>query len=164
LEAVHQLFGPDAASAQTAYRDFVLARIGCEDRLWDKLTNRLYLGTEAWCKTMRQQVESQPRSTDHPRVERAVGRPKIEAIMNVVATVAGETTASILATRGHHLRSLIAWLGWHEGLVTLRAIAASLRLRSEGHISNLIRRCEAALKEDNALLSQHDRALAVLLA
>lgn len=29
------------------------------------------------------------------------------------------------------LRALAAWIGWHEGLVTLRSIAASLQLRSE---------------------------------
>jgi REP element-mobilizing transposase RayT len=162
VDAVHGLFGPDAATAQAGYRDFVLARIGCEDRIWDKLTNRLYLGSEAWCKAMRKQVESQPRSADHPRVERAVGRPKMEAIVNAVAAAAGETTALIRATRGHILRSLVAWLGWHEGLVTLRVIATSLRLCSEGHISNLIRRCEQAFAENNGLLAQHDRALAML--
>jgi len=41
------------------------------------------------------------------------------------------------------LRRLVAWIGWHEGLITLRSIAASLRLRSEGHISNLIKRVRA---------------------
>ncbi|MGH9422450.1 MAG: REP-associated tyrosine transposase [Thermoanaerobaculia bacterium] len=162
VDAIHGLFGPDEASAQSAYRDFVMARIGCEDRLWDKLTNHLYLGGEAWCKEMRKQVESRPRSTDHPRVERAVGRPKMDAIVNAVATAAGESTALILATRGHILRSLVAWLGWHEGLVTLRAIAASLRLRSEGHVSNLIRRCEQAFDENKELLVQHNRALEML--
>jgi hypothetical protein len=58
----------------------------------------------------------------------------------------------------------VAWLGWHEGLVTLRSIAASLRLRSEGHISNLIRRCEEIFGENATLLAHHDRAVAVLRA
>jgi hypothetical protein len=57
---------------------------------------------------------------------------------------------------------LVAWLGWHEGLVTLRSIAASLRLRSEGHISNLIKRCEEAFSESATLLDHHDRALVAL--
>ena len=113
---------------------------------------------------MRKQVESRVRSTDHPRIERAVGRPHMVAIVGAVAKAAGETAASIRATRGHILRSLVAWLGWHEGLVTLRSIAASLRLRSEGHISNLIRRCDQAFSGDEMLLHQHDRALAILRA
>jgi len=162
--SVHGLFGPDAATAQPAYRDFVLAKIGCEDRLWDKLTNQLYLGGEEWCKTMRRQVESKVRSTDHPLTQRAVARPKMHKIVSAVAKAAGETAETIRTTQGHILRSLVAWLGWHEGLVTLRSIAASLRLRSEGHISNLIRRCEQAFSESDELLDQHDRALAALRA
>lgn len=164
IDAAQGLFGPDRLASQAAYRDFVLGGIGREDRLWDKLTNRLYLGTEAWCKEMRKQVESRPRSSDHPKAERAVGRPQLQAIIDAVATVAGETTASILNTRGHILRSLVAWLGWHEGLLTLRSIAATLRLRSEGHISNLIRRCEHALGKNEAFLALHASALAMLRA
>jgi hypothetical protein len=59
---------------------------------------------------------------------------------------------------------LAAWIGWHEGLVTLRSIAASLRLRSEGHISNLIKRCEREFGEERTLLSWLDTALATLRA
>jgi hypothetical protein len=51
-----------------------------------------------------------------------------------------------------------------ERRVTLRSIAASLRLRSEGHISNLIKRCEDLFAEDATLLAYHDRALAALRA
>ncbi|HSY49510.1 MAG TPA: transposase [Thermoanaerobaculia bacterium] len=56
LAAVLPLFGGEQEPAQTAYREFVLAKIGCEDRLWEKLTNQLYLGTEEWIKMMRGQV------------------------------------------------------------------------------------------------------------
>jgi hypothetical protein len=106
----------------------------------DKLTNQFYLGSEAWLKKMRARIETKPRSTDHPRSQRAAGRPKMHSIVSAVANAAGETAESIRMTRGHVLRNLVAWLGWNEGWVTLRSIAASLRLRSEGHISNLIKR------------------------
>jgi hypothetical protein len=66
--------------------------------------------------------------------------------------------------RGGPLRRLIAWIGWHEGLTTLRSIAASLRLRSEGHISGMIRRCEREFAHDAGLLEQLDLALADLRA
>ncbi|HXH90018.1 MAG TPA: transposase [Thermoanaerobaculia bacterium] len=164
VEPVYRLFGADKKTAQPLYRDFVLAKIGCEDRLWDKLTNQLYLGTEEWCKTMRAQVESKVRSTDHPQVQRGVGRPKMHQVMTAVAKAAGETVETIRHTQGHILRSLVAWLGWHEGWVTLRSIAAVLRLRSEGHISYLIKRCETVFAENTILLEQHDRALAALRA
>ena len=74
------------------------------------------------------------------------------------------TAAAIRETRGSVLRGLAAWIGWHEGLVTLRSIAASLRLRSEGHISNLIKRCEHAFGDDATLLTSLDAALATLRA
>jgi len=57
--------GGDLAAGQAAYRHFVLAAVGCEDRLWDKVTNAIYLGSEDWTKRMRKLVESRPRATDH---------------------------------------------------------------------------------------------------
>jgi putative transposase len=164
LDAAMQLFGDARESAHAGYRDFVLAKIGCEDRLWDKLTNQLYLGTEEWTKTMRKRVESKPRSTDHPRIQRAVGRPKMHMIVAAVAKAASVSAAAIRVTRGGMLRRLSAWIGWHEGLITLRSIAASLRLRSEGHISNLIKRCEREFGEERTLLTWLDTALATLRA
>ena len=83
-------------------------------------------------------------------------------VMAAVAKAAGETVETIRHTQGHILRSLVAWLGWHEGWVTLRSIAASLRLRSEGHISYLIKQCETVFADNTILLDQHDRALAAL--
>jgi len=62
------------------------------------------------------------------------------------------------------LRRLAAWLGWNEGLVTLRTIAASLRLRSEGHISNMIRLCDREFASNSTLLTTLDLATAALRA
>ncbi len=162
VDAVLRVFAPDQAVAQSLYREFVLSRIGCTERLWDKAINGIYLGTEEWAKRMRQQVESKPRSTDHPKAHRAVGRPKMHTIITAVARAAGDTPAALRRVRGGSLRRLVAWLGWHEGLVTLRAIAASLRLRSEGHVSGMIRRCEREFSSDAALLRHLDMAILAL--
>jgi len=62
------------------------------------------------------------------------------------------------------LRSLAAWVGWHEGWLTLRSIAASLRMRSEGHISNMIRRCDWQFGSDRSLLALLDHSLQLLRA
>jgi len=164
LGAALELFGAEEATAQPAYREFVLAKIGCEERLWDKLVNQLYLGSEGWLKKMRRQVETKPRSTDHPRIQRAVGRPKMHQIVDAVAKVADVTVALIRTTRGGMLRRLAAWIGWNEGLITLRSIAASLRLRSEGHISSLIKRCDREFGKERTLLTWLDGALATLRA
>lgn len=154
--------GAEPVGAHSAYRKFVLAAIGCEERLWDKVTNAIYLGGEEWTKQMRKQVESRPRSTDHPKTQRAVGRPQMHAIVKTVATVASRSNDAIPAVSGAQRRRLIAWIGWHEGLITLRSIAASLRLRSEGYVSSLIRRCQQEFATDHQLLVDLDAALAVL--
>jgi hypothetical protein len=59
---------------------------------------------------------------------------------------------------------MVAWIAWNEGLETLRTIAAALRLRSEGYVSNLIRRCERELSADERLLARFDAAVALLRA
>jgi putative transposase len=156
--------GADPAAAQTEYRRFVLAAIESEDRLWDKVTNAIYLGTEPWTKQMRTVVESRPRSTDHPTKQRAIGRPKIHAIVKTVGDVAKLAREAIERVSGAEQRRLIAWIGWHEGLITLRSIAAGLRLRSEGYVSTMIRRCEKEFATNHLLLAHLDVALAVLRA
>jgi putative transposase len=157
-------FARDTALAQTFYRDFVERKVASKERLWDKVVNGIYLGTEVWRRKVRKFVESKPRSTDHPKAHRAVGRPKMNRVIAAVAESAGETTGLIRTMRGRALRRLAAWIGWNEGLLTLRSIAASLRLRSEGHISGMIRRCEREFEIDRTLLGYMDSALATLRA
>jgi REP element-mobilizing transposase RayT len=155
-----------AADATTvaAYRQFVMEKIDCRDRLWDKVTNALYLGREEWTKRIRKVVESRPRSTDHPKAHRSVGRPHLREIVKTVAILSSTSQETVRSVRGGMLRRLIAWIGWHEGLVTLRSIAATLRLRSEGYVSNLIRRCDRELASNSLLLANLDSTLAILRA
>jgi putative transposase len=164
LGSVLPFFHHEREGAQKDYQEFVSAKIDGEDCLWDKLTNRIFLGTETWIKDMRKIVETKPRSTDHPRAQRAVGRPKMHTIVDAVAKAAGTSAASIRETRGSVLRRLAAWIAWHEGLITLRSIAAGLRLRSEGHISNLIRRCDREFGLSETLLGHLDAALVTIRA
>ncbi len=156
------LFDDEPAVAQQQYQAFVLARIDSSDSLWDAKVNAIYLGTESWAKRMRAIVESKPRSTDHPVRHRAIGRPVMAAIVSAVAQVTASSVATIRETRGGPQRRLTAWIGWHEGLATLRSIAASLRLRSEGHVSSMIRRCEREFGQEADLLRHLDLALAAL--
>jgi putative transposase len=160
--AVLQLFGEDPAVAQRVYQEFVIAKIDSSECLWDQAINGVYLGTETWAKQMRDIVETKPRSTDHPATQRAIGRPKMATIVAAVAEVAKVGAAEIRELRGGPLRRLVAWIGWNEGLSTLRSIAASLRLRSEGHISGMIRRCEREFAQDADSLRYLDGAIALL--
>lgn len=162
VDGALQPFGTDRAAAHSAYRSFVLASIGSAERLWDRVTSAIYLGSEGWTKRIRRLVEARPRSSDHPKRHRAVGRPTMQTIIETVARVSDRPREVLRSRDGGTLRRLIAWLGWHEGLLTLRSIAAALRLRSEGYVSLLIRRFERELGRDKALLAQLDASLASL--
>jgi hypothetical protein len=160
VAAVLGLFGDRNPAGE--YRAFVTADSETETRLWEDVRNGIYLGSEDWAKEMRAIVESKPRSTDHPMTQRAVGRPKMNAVVTAVARAVGTTVESLRMTGATEARALAAWIGWNEGLLTLALIAAGLRLRSEGTISNLIRRCDRELGENRALLEKLDLALAAL--
>lgn len=158
------LFDPDPDAARRIYQDFVVAKVDGADRLWDRLINGMYLGSTPWIKEIRTIVESKLRSADHPLEQRAVGRPRMDEIIAAVARVADQTAETVRATHGGSLRRMVAWLGWNEGLITLGTIAASLRLRSEGHVSGMIRRCEAELDLDPVLVNQLELATTALRA
>ena len=164
IDAALAAFDGCRETATAAYRQFVLEMIGLHDPLWQELVNGVFLGGEDWAKKMRHQVESKPRSTDHPKSHRSVGRPKMHAVVEAVARSGGTTAENVRSRRGDPLRALIAWIGWNDGLHTLRSIAASLRLRSEGHISRLIRKCETMFRSNSMLLAHLDRAMAELAA
>lgn len=162
LPSVYLAFGLDETTAQAEYRSFVQARVGSEERLWDKVTNAIYLGTEEWAKKMRRVVESKPRQDAHPKTQRAVGRPKMHAVIETLARQAKVSHQFVRSRAGGPLRLLAAWIGWNEGWLTLRSIAAALRLRSEGYVSSLIARCERAFSRDAGLLAQLDSVLVAL--
>ncbi len=164
LTAVYAQFDPNRAAAQAMYSDYVLFKVDSQERLWDQVTNGIYLGGSEWAKQMRNIVESRPRSTDHPVKQRAIGRPTVQKVIAAVAEVGAQATETVRSKGGGALRRMVAWIAWNEGLVTLRSIAAALRLRSEGYISNLIRRCERELNTDEVLLARFDAAIALLRA
>lgn len=106
----------DRAEAQQVYRAFVDEKIGDKTRLWDNVVNQIYLGTEAWIETMRAGVESKPRSDEHPRAQRSVGRPAIQKIVKAVATVFDIDRRDVQEGHGGAPRSILAWLARYEGL------------------------------------------------
>lgn len=142
-------FAPKLKLARQEYVRFVHAAIGKRQRLWDKAVGQMYLGTDSWLDEVRDRAASAPRSDDHPRVQIAPwpGCP----MATVIAVVAG--TFSIDEERVRHghggsARMLSAWLGRNVAGLDLRSIAAGLRVRSMGHASNLISRCDAELVRD----------------
>jgi len=149
-------------SWQANYRTYVQEKIGSTDRLWDKLVNGIYLGSEAWCKSLRKTVESKMHSDVHPQIQRAVGRPKMADIVAAVAKAFGVKRSWIRSSHGTEARLVTAWLGWYEGLQRLRSIAASLRLQSSGRVSDLVRQCERMLLRNPELQLRVENAFAAL--
>lgn len=161
LGRVQPFFG-DAAHWQSNYTNYVAEKIGSTERLWDRVSHRIFLGTDLWIREVRKIVESKPRSSDHPARQRAVGRPPMPRVIETVARLAKVSPSVIRHGRGGPLRMLCAWLGRYEGWHRLSLIAASLRLRSSGHISNLIEACERELGSDASLKKILDLALPAL--
>jgi len=163
LAGVYAYFHSDRTAAQAMYAEYVLVKVESRERLWDQAINGIYLGGPEWAKRMRTVVESRPRSTDHPLKQRSVGRPTVQKVIAAVAEAGAQAKELVRSRGGGPLRRLVAWIAWNEGLETLRTIAAALRLRSEGYVSALIRRCERELNTDRLLLGRFDAAIALLL-
>ena len=160
LHRIEPLFvGPDW---QPNYARYVEEKIGSEEKLWDRVQHGIFLGTELWLAKVRKIVESKPRSSDHPREQRQVGRPHMPRVIETVARLAKVSRGEIQNGRGGVLRMLCAWLGRYEGWHRLTLIAASLRIRSAGRITDLIEACERQLRIDARLNELLDLALPLL--
>jgi hypothetical protein len=143
--------GGATETAQAEYRAFVDAKVGVEDRLWDNLVGQIYLGGVEFIQRVQKMIEEKPRSSEHPRPQREVGRPPMSAMMMVVCERLRLTPEEMKARRGDLSRMVLAHLGVREGLRTLREIAHTLGMRSLGHISNLAKRCEAECRKNAKL-------------
>jgi hypothetical protein len=56
--------------------------------------------------------------------------------------------------RGGTPRLLAAWIGRYDAQLPLSSIAAALRIRSAGHVSKMIKRCDSTLATDEKVRGQ----------
>jgi REP element-mobilizing transposase RayT len=164
VATVLEMFHEDTKTAQDLYRAYVEADLASTARIWEEAIGAIFLGGEPWARQMRKLVESRIRSSENPKKQRAIGRPRMHQILRAVARTSGRGSDELQTRAGGALRRLAAWLGWHEGLITLASIAAALRLRSEGYVSRMIRRCEKEFAVDAMLLRHLDASLMLLRA
>jgi len=83
---------------------------------------------------MRKVIAEKPRCDDHPRAQRLIPRLKMATVVKAVAKTFDMDEKDLRHRHGRAPRMLAAWIGWNEGLLRLRAIAAALssrRLRSQ---------------------------------
>ena len=83
-------------------------------------------------------------------------------VIDAVAGAFRTSARDIRESSGGAARMIAAWLGWYEGLHRLRSIAAALRLRSSGRVSDLVAEAERALRVDSELRRKVDTACAAL--
>jgi REP element-mobilizing transposase RayT len=155
-------FAPSRGIARMHYKRFVDDAIGRERCPWKDVVAQMYLGTATWIECMREQVESRPRSDDHPIAQKEPLEQTMTGVLTAVAKVVATPVDRIRYGRGGQARMLAAWLACHEGRLGLRAIAAGLRVRSTGGVSKLIRCCEEQLRSNVELQAHADRCAAAL--
>jgi hypothetical protein len=150
-------FASERELARARYRHFVDAGIGLQRIPWTDLVGQMYLGGEAWLERVRDQVEVKPRADDYPRSQRVLGVPSMAVVVEAVADAFSIDEDSVRHGRSGTPRMIAAWIGFHEALLTIRDIAAGLRLRSAGHVSRLIRQCDRELDQNPVLRGCVDR-------
>ena len=144
------------------YRDYVTAKIGSTESIWEKLVGQIYLGSAEWIEKMRKIVAEKPRSDEHAMTQRLIPRLKMATVVKAVAKTCGIDEKDLRHRHGGVPRMLAAWIAWNEGLLRLREIAAALRLRSSGYISTLVRCGDQELAGDESLQGLVRQAIATL--
>jgi putative transposase len=140
-------FGPDVESQLREFRKFVDAGAGITRAPWRDAVGQILIGSERWVESMRSVIESKPRSTDHPAMQRYASRPRPAKIVEVVAEVFETTPEEVRNSHGTAERRVVAWLGCYEAMARLGAIGTVLRLRSTSRVSELIARCDRDVRK-----------------
>ena len=80
---------------------------------------------------MQKLIDSEPRSSAHPKPQRRLVLTSFDAILDAVAEAFGESHESIRARSHRSARKAIAQLGWQEAGLTFHAIGAWLGVTAE---------------------------------
>jgi putative transposase len=142
-------FERDIELARKPYVEFVMAGVGVTED--PPFLKKLCYGSESFVNRVQEWIDSETRSTEHPRYQRDIGRPPVGAIKAAVCAVTGRTPEELRTRRGDVARLVFAEIGYWEGLRTLQDIAQELGLRSAAHVSSLVRRCREQRRRDPAL-------------
>ena len=155
-------FSDERANARERYRRFVDEGIGSTRRPWDDLIADLYLGSEDWVARVHDGIGLKPRSREHRHDQRDPLRPRMSGIVIAVANVLGVSESDVRCGRGRTPRSLAAWIGCYEGMLTNRQIAAALRLRTDASVTKLVASCDRELRTNPRLRESLDDCMATL--
>jgi putative transposase len=155
-------FAPQRDLARAHYKSFVDAAIGLDESPWKDLVGRMYLGSTEWVEKVREQIDLKPRSDDHARFQRVIGEPSMSAIVAGMAQCLAIDPDRVRQSRGGVPRRMAAWIACNEALLTNREIAAGLRLKSSGHVSDLVRRFDRELAANPVLQGWVDQCISTI--
>jgi REP element-mobilizing transposase RayT len=114
---------------------------------WKDLVGQIYLGSTEWLDRIGARIASAPRSAEHPRVQLEPGRPMLNDIIEAVAKTFDATVEQV-QSRSRQVsmaRSVVAFIGFEDGLYRQSEIAAVLRIGGRSSVSAMIRRCRNAV-------------------
>jgi REP element-mobilizing transposase RayT len=144
------MFGDDKELARERYKRLVEEGVGAPTP-WRNVVAQTYLGGKEWVEQTQWRLASALRSADHPRKQRDLRDIRMADVVTAVSAAEAMPRAVLRHSRGGRARMIAAWIGVFEAQRPLREIAAALNLRSEGHVSELVSRCDRLLQSDPAL-------------
>jgi putative transposase len=145
---------PSAASSRLEYLQFVDAGIRHAESPWTNLEGQIFLGSADWIESMAGKLKELEMSPEHPRIQRSIGRPKTEDVLDAVAATLDTTVSRIRNDRGDSLgRALAAFLLFEDAWTRQAEISEILALRSRSTASAIIRRFRARAETDTTQAS-----------
>lgn len=162
VERVLAQFGNTTGVARERYRRFVDEGIGSTRCPWDDLIAETYLGPQSWVDDLRGRIEKKLRDCEHPLDQRFPGRPSMTRVISAVAHGFGIDEERIRRGRGGYPRMAAAWIAWNEATLRRNEIAAALRIRSGGRVTQLVAACESHLRTNAALQTRVEASIATL--
>jgi len=155
-------FAPQRELATALYRQFVDEGIDSASNLWQQSVGGTYLGSEKWLKSIQEQIDLMPRSSEHPTSYRVVDDLSLSSIIATVAEAFGIDKVRLIYGREQDARMVAAWIGSRHALSTGAEIATALGLKSSSHASMLVRRCEGELRANAVLRARVDQCLSTI--
>jgi hypothetical protein len=138
--------------------------MGETDSPWKELVGQVYLGTEEWMESVRARLRSNLHPVEHARVQRDPIQRTMNDVLQSVAVEFESEPTFVRTSHGGFARMAAAWLGRYEAHLTLESIGAALRVRSAGHVTNIVKQCDAALDKDTDLKERIERCITRLYA
>jgi hypothetical protein len=137
-----QFKAPDRRTALENYRRFVADARGASYKPWEAVVGQIYLGGSAFCDRMQMLVAAKERSREHPRQQRSLVRPALDAFVTQVANQFHVTVDELKVKSRGHARKALVHLAIDDAGVTLRSIAdwmqvsepAASKMRQAGRI------------------------------